>query len=64
MKRILPHICIIISVMMIVFYVIDQINSAMNFINNDIYKTLLLVYSIIVIVSSIFMIVENRRHSR
>jgi len=64
LKRILPHICIIISVMMIVFYVIDQINSAMNFINNDIYKTLLLVYSIIVIVSSIFMIVENRRHSR
>jgi hypothetical protein len=50
--------------MMIVLYVIDQVNNAMSFINNDIFKTLLLVYSIIVIVSSIYLIAENRRHNR
>lgn len=64
LKNILPHLCIIISVMMIVIYIIDHLNNAMNFINNNIFKTLLLIYSIIVIASSIFLIAENRRHNR
>lgn len=64
LKRALPHLCIIISVMMLVLYTIDQFNGAMNFINNNIFKTLLLFYSIIVIVTSIFLIAENRRKNR
>lgn len=61
LKKVLPHLCIIISIMMLVFYFIDRVNSAMNFIDNDVFKTLLLAYSLIVIVSSIFLIANNRR---
>ncbi len=60
-KKILPHICIIISVMMLVFYVIDRFNSAMNFIDNDIFKTLLLIYIVVAIASSVYLIADNRR---
>lgn len=64
LKRVLPHICIIISVMMLVFYVIDQVNSAMSFIDNDIFKTLLLFYCIVVIASSVYLIASNRRRKK
>jgi hypothetical protein len=61
LKKILPHICIIISVMMLTFYVIDQVNGAMNFINNNIFKSLLLVYCLAVIATAVFLIADNRR---
>ena len=61
LKKVLPHICIIISVMMLTFYVIDRVNSAMSFLNNDIFKNLLLVYCLAVIATSIFLIAYNRR---
>jgi hypothetical protein len=61
LKRILPHICIVISVMMLVIYVIDQLNSAMNFIGNSLFKTLLLIYSIAVMATSVYLIADNRR---
>jgi len=61
LKRILPHICIVISVMMLVFYVIDRFNSAMNFIGNDTFNTLLVIYSVAVIASSVYLVADNRR---
>lgn len=61
LKKILPHLCIIISFMMLTFFVIDQFNSAMAFINNDITKWLLAVYCVLVIATSIYLIAENRR---
>ena len=60
-KKVLPHICIIISFMMLTLYVIDRVNGAMNFIDNDIFKSLLLVYCITVIITSVFLIADNRR---
>lgn len=59
--KLMPHISIIISVMMIVFFFIDRVNSAMAFINNDITKMLLLILSIISIINSIFLIYYQRR---
>ena len=61
LKKILPHLCIIISLMMLTFFVIDQFNSAMAFINNDITKWLLAVYCVLVIATSIYLIADNRR---
>lgn len=63
-KRALPHICLVIGLMMLVFYTIDRYNSAMNFINNDIFKMLLLVFSLLVIVSAILTIRDHRRSAR
>jgi hypothetical protein len=64
LKRILPHICIIISFMILTLCVIDQVNSAMNFINNNIFKSLLFAYCIAVIATSIVLISENRRRKK
>ncbi len=63
-KRILPHLCLVISVMMLTFYVIDKVNPAMNFIGNDLFKTLLLVYVLLVIATSIILVAINRRSGR
>jgi hypothetical protein len=63
-KRALPHICLVIALMMLVFYTIDRYNGAMNFINNDIFKTLLLIFSLLVIVSSFLTIRDHRRAAR
>lgn len=67
MKRIvgmLPHINIIISCMMITFFVIDRYNTAMAFINNNITKWLLLIVSILSIVNSIILICYQRKESK
>ena len=61
LRKILPHICVVISFMMLTLYVIDRVNSAMNFIDNDIFKTLLLIYCLAVIPTAILMIADNRR---
>lgn len=50
--------------MMLVFYTIDRYNSAMNFINNDIFKSLLMIFSILVILSSFLTIRDHRRAAR
>lgn len=44
MKKIIPHITIIFSVFSLVLLIIDKINEPMNFINNDIYKNLLIIF--------------------
>lgn len=64
LRRVLPHICIIISFMMLTFYVIDKVNHAMNFIDNDLFKNLLLVFCIAVIATSVLLIADNRRGGR
>jgi len=64
LRKLLPHLCIILSLMMLTFIVIDRVNRAMNFIDNDIFKGLLLIYSIAVIMTSIFLIADNRRRRR
>lgn len=62
--KILPHITIIISGMFIVFYFIDRVNSAMNFINNDISKALIFILSIVAIITSILLIAVDRKNER
>lgn len=59
---ILPHVCLILSLMMITFVITDRYNRAMAFINNDITKTLLLIFAVLVIVQAILLIRTNRKH--
>jgi hypothetical protein len=61
LKRILPHVCIILSGMMLIFVVIDKFNAAMGLVNNDITKALLLILSILVIVISGMLIKRQRQ---
>lgn len=57
----LPHICLILSLMMLTFVITDRYNRAMAFINNDITKSLLLVLAILVIAQSVLLIRVNRK---
>lgn len=61
LRRILPHICIILSIMMLTFYVIDQVNNAMGFLDNQAFKGLFLFYCLAVIATSVILIIDNRR---
>lgn len=63
-RKIVPHISIILSGMFIVFYFIDRVNSAMNFINHPLSKALLLILSIFSIVTSALLIAAQRRQER
>lgn len=44
MRKIMPHILIVISVVLLVFLVIDQVNSAMGFIDNQGTKIIMMIY--------------------
>ena len=61
LRKILPHVSIVLCNMYIVFFLIDRVNSAMAFIDNGITKVLLLILSIISIVNSSFLIADERR---
>lgn len=61
LRKILPHVSIVLCNMYLVFYCIDRVNSAMAFINNNITKALLVVLCIISTVNSAFLIMDQRR---
>ena len=61
MKKILPHICIDLSVIFLVLWVIDRFNGAMNMLGRDVFKIPFAVFLVIVIVMSVCCIVDQRR---
>ena len=61
LKKILPHFCIILSVVMLVFLITDQVNSAMAFINNQGTKVIMIVFSLLVLLMSILYITDQRK---
>lgn len=44
LRKILPHILIVLSAVLLVFLIIDQMNSAMGFIDNQATKIIMIVY--------------------
>jgi len=64
LRKILPHAAIIISLMYLVFFCIDRVNTAMAFINNDMTKVLLLALCAISVVNAIFLIADDRKRAR
>ena len=62
-RKILPHVSIVLCNMYIVFFFIDKVNSAMTFINNDLTKALLLVLCIISTINSAFLIYDQRKRT-
>lgn len=61
MKKILNHSTIILSLFYLTLFVIDKINSAMQFIENDITKALILVLAAVSTVNAIFAISADRK---
>lgn len=60
-RKLIPHICIILSVMLITFYIVDKFNPGMNFVGNSFFKTLLVLDGIAAIVTAGFLIASNRK---
>ena len=64
LRKLLPHVAIIITMMYFVFYFIVRVNPAMAFINNDITKNLLFALGVIAILESVWLIRSNRAQER
>lgn len=64
MKRIIrsiPHITIILSVMFIIFWILDKYNPMMSFITSDLSNALLLVFCISSMITAIVAVVLERK---
>ena len=59
--RLLPHLTLILSLMLLTFFVIDQFNEAMAFLDNTITKWLLGVTSFFTVILSILAIFRNTK---
>ena len=64
LRKLLPHVAIIISFMYFVFFFIDRVNSAMAFINNDITKVLIFILCVLSLVEAVMIIRDDRRKTR
>lgn len=63
-RKLLPHVNIILGLMFLTFYILDKFNGAMNFIANDISKGLLLAFTITSMIDAAFLIQNNRARAR
>ena len=63
-KKLLPHVMIVISGMLIVFFVIDRFNKPMGFMTNEFHKRLTFVLAILAIYYAIKNIALQRRVER
>lgn len=63
-KRLIPHLCIILAGMFITFVIVDKFNSFMAVLNNGSAKMLLLLFCIVAVVVSVLLIRAQRRAVR
>ena len=62
-RALLPHLTLILSLLMLTFFVIDCFNEAMAFLNNSLTKILLGIFSLLTLILSILSIFrEENRH--
>jgi len=64
MKLLLAHADVILSGMILVLLVIDRVNTAMQFINNDITKGMLFGLCAVCFVSGIVLMLQSARRRR
>ena len=61
MKRFIPHLTIILSVMTLVFFVIDRFNEIMAFMTSELSKWVFALLALCAIITSVCLIIENYR---
>ncbi len=59
LRRALPHVTLIVSVMLLVFFVIDLCNPSMAFLSNSITKSLLAADAVLTAILSVVIILEK-----
>lgn len=60
-KKILPYLCILLSLVILVFFVLDQFVADLNFIGGTAFRILLIVFGVATIASSVFLVLYNRK---
>ena len=60
-KKILPYLCILLSLVILVFFVLDQFLPDLNFIGGTAFRILLIVFGVATIASSVFLVLYNRK---
>ena len=63
-RRLLPHVAIVISGMLIVFFVIDRVNKPMGFMTNEFHKRITFVLALLAIYFAVQLIALQRRAER
>ena len=61
MRKIMPHILIVISVVLLIFLVIDQVNGAMGFIDNQATKIIMMIHSGLTLIFALWFGFGNDR---
>lgn len=61
LRRVLPHIILVLSLMMITFFVIDLFNPAMAFLSGTMTKTLLAFYSFLAMILALLFLFEEEK---
>ena len=62
--NLLPHMNIVLSIVLLTFFVVDRFNRAMSFIDNDITKWMLCVFCVSVFVEAVLTVAYRRMISR
>ena len=60
-RRLLPHLTLILSLALLTFYVIDLCNESMAFLNNAITKTLVGITAFLTVIVSVFSILDQNK---
>ena len=63
LRKLTPHLAIILAAMYFVFFFIDRVNASMNFIDNALTKGLLFALCVLAIFNAVVLIRENRRRA-
>lgn len=58
---ILPHLTLVLSVIILTFFVIDQFNEAMAFLNNTITKWLICIFSVLTLILSVLSAIRGEK---
>ncbi|MBR4288630.1 MAG: hypothetical protein IKT50_04260 [Clostridia bacterium] len=59
--KLLPHLTLVLSVMILTFFVIDQFNDAMAFLNNAITKWLICIFSVLTLIQSVLFAIRGEK---
>mgnify|MGYP001552207030 CR=1 FL=1 len=60
-KKLIPHINIVTTAMMLVLFVLNRINDTMAFLKGDEFETLLFIMIVFSLVTSLMLIAKNRQ---
>ena len=58
-KKILPHLCLILSLMLLTFFVLDQINPSMAFLDNTAARWILFADAVLTTILSVLIVVKR-----